>query len=45
MHCDGVEEAQRAAREDACRDLVADLRLLGMRPSLILADGTRPLDG
>jgi hypothetical protein len=45
MHCDGIEEAQRAAREDTCRDLVADLRLLGMRPSLILADRTRPLDG
>jgi hypothetical protein len=45
MHCDGVAEAQRAAREDACRNLVADLRLLGMRPSLTLADGTRPLDG
>jgi hypothetical protein len=44
MHCDGVEEAERAAREDVCRDLVADLRLLGMNPSLVLADDTRPLE-
>jgi hypothetical protein len=45
MHCDGVEQAQRAAREEVCRDFVADLRLLGMHPSLVLADATRPLDG
>jgi hypothetical protein len=44
MHCEGVEEAERAAREDTCRDLVGDLRLLGMQPSLVLADGTRPLE-
>ena len=43
MHFDGVEQAQRAAREDVCRDFVADLRLLGMHPSLVLADATRPL--
>jgi hypothetical protein len=43
MHCDGVEQAQRAAREDVCRDFVADLRLLGMHPSLVLADATRPI--
>jgi hypothetical protein len=43
MHCDGVEQAQRAAREEVCRDFVADLRLLGMHPSLVLADATRPL--
>jgi hypothetical protein len=45
MHCDGVEQAQSAAREEVCRDFVADLRLLGMHPSLVLADATRPLDG
>jgi hypothetical protein len=45
MHCDGVEEAERAAREDACRELVADLRLLGMHPSLVLADVPRPVNG
>jgi len=45
IHCDGVEHAQRAAREDACRDLIADLRLLGLSPSLVLADSTGPLDG
>jgi hypothetical protein len=45
MHCDGVEQAQRAAREQVCRDFVADLRLLGMHPSLVLADATRQLVG
>jgi hypothetical protein len=43
MHFDDAADASRAAREQACRDLVADLRLLGMRPSLVLADGTRAL--
>ena len=37
--------AARAARDEACRDLVADLRLLGMQPSLVLADGTDPIEG
>ena len=45
LQCDGVEDAERAARDDTCRDLVADLRLLGMNPSLVLADGTHPLEG
>ena len=45
MYCDRGEDAARAARDDACRDLVADLRLLGMKPSLVLADGTDPLPG
>ena len=45
MHCERAEDAARAARDEACRDLVADLRLLGMQPSLILADGTEPLEG
>jgi hypothetical protein len=45
LHCDGVEGAGRAAREAALRDLVADLRMLGMRPRLVLAEGTRPLSG
>jgi hypothetical protein len=45
MYCERGEDAVRAARDDACRDLVADLRLLGMQPSLILADSTEPLEG
>ena len=45
MHCDRGEDATNAAREAACRDLVADLRLLGMRPTLVVADGTEPLVG
>ena len=45
MHCDRGEDAVRAARDPACRDLVADLRLLGMRPNLVVADGTEPLAG
>jgi hypothetical protein len=45
MYCDRAEDAGRAARNEACRDLVADLRLLGMHPSLILADSTEPLEG
>ena len=45
MYCDRGEDAARAARDDACRDLVADLRLLGMNPSLVLADGNDPLTG
>jgi hypothetical protein len=45
MHCERAEDAARAARDTACRDLVADLRLLGMQPSLILADSTEPLAG
>jgi hypothetical protein len=45
MYCADGEDAARAARDDACRDLVADLRLLGMQPSLVLADGTDQLEG
>ena len=45
MHCDRGEDAVRAARDPACRDLVADLRLLGMQPNLVIADGTEPLAG
>jgi hypothetical protein len=44
LHCRGVEEAGLAAREEALRDMVADLRLLGMNPRLVLVDGTRPLE-
>lgn len=43
MHCRDGEEASRAARDDAVRELVADLRLLGMGPRLVMADLTRPL--
>jgi lactam utilization protein B len=45
MHFDDADDAVRAAHVDACRDFVADLRLLGMSPRLVLADATRPLDG
>jgi hypothetical protein len=45
MYCERGEDAARAARDEVCRDLVADLRLLGMHPSMVLADGTDPLDG
>jgi hypothetical protein len=45
MYCEDGGDAARAARSEVCRDLVADLRLLGMQPSLILADGTEPLEG
>jgi hypothetical protein len=44
MHFDDADDAVRAAHIDACRDLVADLRLLGMSPRLVLADATRPLE-
>jgi hypothetical protein len=44
LHYEHTEDAVVAAREEVCRDLVADLRLLGMQPSLVLADNTRPLD-
>jgi len=44
MHCERGDDAARAARDDACRELVADLRLLGMQPSLVVADGTEPLE-
>jgi hypothetical protein len=44
MHLAHAEDAVGAARDQACRDLVADLRLLGMHPSLVLVDGTRPLE-
>ena len=44
MHCEDAEAARQAARAEACRDLVADLRLLGMQPTLVLADTTGPLE-
>jgi hypothetical protein len=44
MSFEDRDDAARAAREEVCRDLVADMRLLGMRPSLALVDGTRPLE-
>jgi hypothetical protein len=44
MHCARGEDAARAARDAACRDLVADLRLLGMQPRLVVADGNEPLE-
>jgi hypothetical protein len=31
-----------AVRDQVCRELVADLRLLGMHPRLVLADGGEP---
>jgi hypothetical protein len=43
MHCRCGEDAARAARDRACRDLVADLRLLGMQPRLVVADGSEPV--
>jgi hypothetical protein len=42
MHCQSGEAAVSAARDQVCRDLVADLRLLGMHPRLVLADGGEP---
>jgi hypothetical protein len=44
MSFQGADDAARAAREEACRDLIAEMRLLGMHPSLALVDGTRPLE-
>jgi hypothetical protein len=44
MQCRRREDAAEVARLPACRDLVADLRLLGMRPRLAVADGTEPLE-
>jgi hypothetical protein len=45
MHVDRAEDAVHAARDPACRDLVADLRLLGMHPCLVLADVTQAVEG
>jgi hypothetical protein len=45
MHCRHREDAVRAARDRTCRELVADLRLLGMQPRLVVADGNEPLEG
>jgi hypothetical protein len=44
IHCEGVVDAGRVAREEVLRDLVGDLRLLGMHPRLMLADRTSPLE-
>ncbi|HZA67869.1 MAG TPA: hypothetical protein VE592_13010 [Geminicoccaceae bacterium] len=45
MHCRDGQDASRAARDKTCRELVADLRLLGLAPSLEVADRTEPLRG
>ena len=45
MHLDRAEDAVHAARDRVCQELVADLRLLGMHPCLMLADPTRPVEG
>ena len=45
MHYQRVEDATGAARNGPCRDLVADLRLLGMRPRLVVADTGEPVEG
>ena len=45
IHFGRGEDAARAARDEACRALVADLRLLGMQPYLVVADGTEALEG
>jgi hypothetical protein len=45
MHCERGEDAAHAALDAACRDLVADLRLLGMHPRLVVADGSEPVEG
>ena len=44
MHCGREEDVVRAARDEVCRELVADLRLLGMHPRLMVADGDESLD-
>lgn len=43
MYYQRVEDAAAAARNRSCRDLVADLRLLGMRPQLVVADSSEPV--
>ena len=43
MYFRRVEDAAAAARNGLCRDLVADLRLLGMRPQLVVADSGEPV--
>jgi hypothetical protein len=45
MHFGRGEDAARAARDEACRDLVAALRLLGMQPRLVVADASEPVEG
>jgi len=45
MHYQRVEDAAGDARNGPCRDLVADLRLLGMRPRLVVADTGEPVEG
>ena len=45
MHCARVQDAGRVACDDACRALVADLRLLGMQPRLVVADGIEQIEG
>jgi hypothetical protein len=45
MHCASGEDAGRAACHDTCRELIADLRLLGMQPRLVVADGAEAIEG
>jgi hypothetical protein len=45
MHYRRVEDAAGAARNGPCRDLIADLRLLGMQPRLVVADTGEPVEG
>ena len=45
LHYRRVEDAAGAARNGPCHDLVADLRLLGMRPRLVVADNGEPAAG
>jgi hypothetical protein len=42
MECSGVDDALGAGRNGALRDLIGDLRLIGMHPSLALL--SRPDD-
>jgi hypothetical protein len=42
MHYPSAEAATCAARDRVCRELVADLHLLGMRPRLVVADAGEP---
>jgi hypothetical protein len=45
IYYERVEDAASAARNGPCRDLIADLRLLGMRPQLVVAPSGEPLEG
>jgi hypothetical protein len=45
LHCDRGQDASRAAASSAWRELLADLRQLGMRPSVVLADQAAAVHG